>query len=55
MSFTDPLDVYKNYNHADNWMSNEEAKYLIDMEASEQQEKEADDRQKYLDDYFLSL
>lgn len=54
MSLTDPYDIYKNYNHPDNWMSSVEAKHITDMEALEKEEREWKKRQKDLDDFYSS-
>ena len=54
MSLTPRDDLYKNYNHPDNWMTAEEAKHITDMEALEKEEREWKKRQKDLDDYYSS-
>lgn len=48
-------NIYDAYNHPDNWMSSEEAKHITDMEASEKEEQEWEQRQKELDDFYASL
>lgn len=54
MSLTDRYDIYKNYNHSDNWMTDDEAKHTTDMEALDQEEQEWEQRQRDLDDYYSS-
>jgi len=54
MSLRDPYDIYRNYNHPDNWMTLEEAEHIINIEALEQEERKWEQRQKNLDDYFTS-
>ena len=54
MSLTNRDDIYKNYNHPDNWMSSEEAEHITNMEALEKEEREWEQRQKDLDDHYSS-
>ena len=54
MSLTNRDDIYKNYNHPDNWMSSEEASHTTRMEALEKEEREWEQRQKDLDDHYSS-
>lgn len=54
MDFRDKSESLKNYNHPDNWMTSEEASYVVSTEALVEEEREWERQQKELDDHYSS-
>ena len=52
MNLTDRDDLYKNYNHPDNWMSSEDAEDYVNREAAEKEEQEWEEKQRRLDEHY---